>query len=45
MATTQEILRANFNDGSESLPPMIENLCTLVKQLGDAAWAAGLGSV
>ncbi|KAI6785708.1 Early growth response protein-like protein [Emericellopsis cladophorae] len=45
MAIIQELLRSNVNDGCESLPPMVENLCTLVKQLGDAAWAVGLGSV
>lgn len=44
MGIAQEVLRSNFKDGVDSLPPMVENLCTLIKQLGDAAWAANLGS-
>ncbi|KAI0430237.1 hypothetical protein F5Y09DRAFT_308240 [Xylaria sp. FL1042] len=43
MEIAQEILRNNFNTGQEVLPPMVENLCHLIKQLGDAAWAVGLG--
>ncbi|KAI1356338.1 hypothetical protein F5Y01DRAFT_267082 [Xylaria sp. FL0043] len=41
MEIAQEILRSNFNTGQEVLPPMVENLCHLIKQLGDAAWAVG----
>ena len=44
MGIAQEVLRSNFKGGAESLPPMVENLCTLMKQLGDAASAASLGS-
>lgn len=44
MGIVQQVLRSNFKDGAESLPPMVENLCTLINQLGDAAWAANLGS-
>lgn len=43
MDIVQEILRLNLDPGSETLPPMVENLCFLIKQLGDAAWAVGLG--
>ncbi|KAI1430028.1 hypothetical protein F5Y12DRAFT_218473 [Xylaria sp. FL1777] len=43
MEIAQEILRMNFNTGQEVLPPMVENLCHLIKQLGGAAWAVGLG--
>lgn len=44
MAIAQEILCSNFKEDSESLPPMVDNLVTLIKQLGDAAWTAGLVS-
>ncbi|KAH9909377.1 hypothetical protein F4778DRAFT_768243 [Xylariomycetidae sp. FL2044] len=40
MDIAQDVLRANFQD---VLPPIVENLCQLIKQLGGAAWAAGLG--
>ncbi|KAI1368727.1 hypothetical protein F5Y08DRAFT_227730 [Xylaria arbuscula] len=43
MEISEEILRTNFNTGQEPLPPMVENLCHLIKQLGGAAWAVGLG--
>ncbi|TGJ85872.1 hypothetical protein E0Z10_g2864 [Xylaria hypoxylon] len=43
MEIAQEVLRMNFNTGQEVLPPMVENLCLLIKQLGVAAWAVGLG--
>ncbi|KAK3329359.1 hypothetical protein B0H66DRAFT_20445 [Apodospora peruviana] len=43
MEVAQEILRANFIDGRESLPPISENIIHLLKQLGNAAWAVGLG--
>ena len=43
MEIAEEILRINFNTGQEPLPPMVENLCHLIKQLGGAAWAVGLG--
>ncbi|KAI0102879.1 hypothetical protein GGR51DRAFT_273753 [Nemania sp. FL0031] len=43
MEISQEVLRMNFSTGQELLPPMVENLCHLIKQLGEAAWAVGLG--
>ena len=43
MEISQDILRSNFAEGQEALPSMVENLCTLIKQLGNAAWAVGLG--
>lgn len=39
----QEILRVNFIDGQESLPPISENIIHMLKQLGNAARAVGLG--
>ena len=41
MEVAQEILRANFGDGKDALPPIVENLCQLIQQLGNAAWAVG----
>ncbi|OAA78066.1 C6 and C2H2 transcription factor RegA-like protein [Akanthomyces lecanii RCEF 1005] len=43
MEISQEILRANVSQGKEATPPIVENLCHLIQQLGDAAWAVGLG--
>lgn len=43
MEISQDILRANVSHGKEATPPIVENLCHLIKQLGDAAWAVGLG--
>lgn len=43
MEVAQEVLRANFVGGREGLPPINENIIHLLKQLGDAAWAVGLG--
>jgi len=43
MEVAQEILRANFGGARDALPPIVENLCLLIKQLGNAAWAVGLG--
>jgi hypothetical protein len=43
MEVTQDILRANFVEGPEGLPPISENIIHLLKQLGNAAWAVGLG--
>ncbi|KAK0734128.1 hypothetical protein B0T26DRAFT_760975 [Lasiosphaeria miniovina] len=42
MEVTQEILRANFIGGPDSLPPISENIIHLLKQLSNAAWAVGL---
>jgi hypothetical protein len=44
MEVTQDILRVNFVDGPEGLPPISENIVHLLKQLGNAAWAVGLTS-
>ncbi|KAI1190967.1 hypothetical protein F5B17DRAFT_427058 [Nemania serpens] len=43
MEISQEVLRMNFKTGQDLLPPIVENLCHLLKQLGGAAWAVGLG--
>lgn len=43
MEVIQQILKANFTIGLEGLPPIVENLCQLIHQLGNAAWAVGLG--
>ena len=43
MDIAQEILRANFVGGHESLPPINENISHMLKQLANAAWAVGLG--
>jgi hypothetical protein len=43
MGVAEEILRMNSARGPDSVPPMVENLCHLIKQLGQAAWAVGLG--
>jgi len=43
MEVAQEILRANFIEGQEGLPPISDNIIHLLKQLGNAAWAVGLG--
>ncbi|KAI1082804.1 hypothetical protein F5B20DRAFT_530424 [Whalleya microplaca] len=42
MDIAQEILRVNFSNGQDLLPPMVENLCHLIGQLGGAAFAVGL---
>ncbi|KAF7553026.1 hypothetical protein G7046_g7211 [Stylonectria norvegica] len=43
MEVAQDVLMANFAGGQEGLPPIVENLCVLIRQLGNAAWAVGLG--
>lgn len=43
MEIAHEILVSNFRDEEDCLPPIVENLCGLIKQLGNAAWAVGLG--
>jgi len=43
MEVAQEVLKANFVTGQESLPPISENIIHLLKRLGNAAWAVGLG--
>ncbi|KAH7329266.1 hypothetical protein B0I35DRAFT_346098 [Stachybotrys elegans] len=40
MGITQEILRANGAHGEDCLPAIVENLCQLLGQLGDAAGAS-----
>lgn len=41
MAIVEELFRANYLNGP--VAPIVENLCHLIKQLGNAAWAVGLG--
>ncbi|KAK2592892.1 hypothetical protein QQS21_009424 [Conoideocrella luteorostrata] len=43
MDISQDILRKNFTQVAEEMPPIVENLIQLIKQLGNAAWAVGLG--
>jgi hypothetical protein len=43
MEVAQEVLKNNFIAEQESLPPISENIIHLLKQLGNAAWAVGLG--
>lgn len=43
MEIAQQVLRSNFKNGADSLPTMVENLCIVMRQLGDAAWAVNLG--
>jgi hypothetical protein len=44
MEVAQEVLRANFaGGGDESLPPLGENILLVLRQLGMAAGAAGMG--
>lgn len=43
MDIAQEVLQTNFRRPQDALPPLVENLCQLIKQLGNAAWAVGLG--
>ncbi|KPM40652.1 hypothetical protein AK830_g5890 [Neonectria ditissima] len=43
MEVAQEVLKANFPGGPEVVPAIVENLCGLIQQLGNAAWAVGLG--
>ncbi|KAL1878644.1 hypothetical protein Daus18300_001919 [Diaporthe australafricana] len=41
MAIVEEVFRANYL--TDPVAPIVENLCNLIKQLGNAAWAVGLG--
>lgn len=42
MEIVEGIFRGNYTKG-ELPPPIVENLCVLLKQLAGAAWAVGLG--
>ena len=42
METAADVLRCNFGQAQE-LPPLVENLRQIMRQLGNAAWAVGLG--
>ncbi|KAM0332153.1 hypothetical protein ACHAQA_002427 [Verticillium albo-atrum] len=42
MEVVQQVLRSNFRGSQEMRPQIIENMCLVMKQLGDAAWAVGL---
>ena len=39
----QDVLTANFAERQDSLPMIVENLCHLIQQLGEAARSVGLG--
>ena len=43
MSLAVEVLKANFSAGKDFLPPIVDNLCQLITQLGNAAWVIGLG--
>ncbi|KAJ4268432.1 hypothetical protein NW762_002495 [Fusarium torreyae] len=43
MEAAYEILQANFGGGNNMAPAIVENLCVLIRQLGNVAWAVGLG--
>ncbi|KAF5019022.1 hypothetical protein F66182_8972 [Fusarium sp. NRRL 66182] len=43
MEAIYEILQANFEGGNNMAPAIVENLCVLIRQLGNVAWAVGLG--
>ncbi|CAH0026747.1 unnamed protein product [Clonostachys rhizophaga] len=40
MSIVQEVLRSNFKY-NEAIPTVVENLCHLLKQVGDASWVGG----
>ncbi|KAF3010521.1 hypothetical protein E8E14_009942 [Neopestalotiopsis sp. 37M] len=42
MEIVEGIFRGNYSKG-DMLPPIVENLCGLLRQLAGAAWAVGLG--
>lgn len=43
MEAIHEILQANFGGANRMAPAIVENLCVLIRQLGNVAWAVGLG--
>lgn len=43
MEIVQDILQSNASLGKKAMPPIVENLCGMITQLGHAAWAVGLG--
>jgi hypothetical protein len=43
MEAAHEILQANFGGVNVMAPAIVENLCVLIQQLGNVAWAVGLG--
>ncbi|KIL90941.1 transcriptional regulator crz1 [Fusarium avenaceum] len=43
MEAAHEILQANFGGVNVMAPAIVENLCVLIRQLGNVAWAVGLG--
>jgi hypothetical protein len=43
MEAIHEILQANFGGANKMAPAIVENLCVLIRQLGNVAWAVGLG--
>ncbi|KAJ4009023.1 hypothetical protein NW752_008973 [Fusarium irregulare] len=43
MEAIHEIMQANFGGANKMAPAIVENLCVLIRQLGNVAWAVGLG--
>jgi hypothetical protein len=43
MEIGQGILRSGCADDGDLLPPIVDNLCQLIKKLGNAAYATGSG--
>ncbi|RGP81584.1 putative transcription factor pig1p [Fusarium longipes] len=43
MEAIHETLQANFGGANKMAPSIVENLCVLIRQLGEVAWAVGLG--
>ncbi|KAF4447393.1 putative transcription factor Pig1p [Fusarium austroafricanum] len=43
MEAAHDILQANFGGANTMAPAIVENLCVLIRQLGNVAWAVGLG--
>ncbi|KAF9769667.1 hypothetical protein IL306_012898 [Fusarium sp. DS 682] len=43
MEVAHDILQANFGGTNKMAPAIVENLSVLIRQLGNVAWAVGLG--
>jgi hypothetical protein len=43
MEAAHDILLANFGGANKMAPAIVENLSILIRQLGNVAWAVGLG--
>lgn len=42
MEVAHEVLHSNLPSDQNATPAIVENLCVLIRQLGNAAWAVGL---